>query len=88
MSNKESIAVKLLELEDATNFKQIIEVYIEILEERSALYNYEKAVARDSLRNLAQMLDGQWFTGRARRRPISVKDWGQVNRDKHGAEDE
>ena len=42
MTNKESIAVKNHELQDATNFKQIFNVYIEALEEKSALYNYEK----------------------------------------------
>jgi len=47
------------------------------------LYGHEKEVAKDSLHNLAQMLDGQWFTGRARRRPIGVEDWGKVNRAKH-----
>ena len=88
MTNKESIAVKNHELQDATNFKQIFNVYIEALEEKSNLYNYEKEVARDSLRNLAEMLDAQWFTGRARRRPIGVEDWGKRNREKHGVEDE
>ena len=81
MSN---IAVKNHELQDATNFKQIFNVYIEALEEKSDLYRYEKEVARDSLRNLAEMLDAQWFTGRARRRPIGVEDWGKRNREKHG----
>ena len=90
MSN---IALKNLELTDASNFKQIMDVYIEALADKSTdadgyeLYLYEKEVAKDSLCNLAEMLDRQWHTGRARRLPISVWDWGKRNREKHGVEE-
>ncbi len=60
MSN---IAVKFSELENATTFKEIFDVYTEVLANKSQdgdgyyLYRYEKEVARDSLRNLAEFLD-------------------------------
>ena len=73
------IAVRNLELQDATTFKEIFDVYMDALEERSHLYRYEKAVARDSLSNLAEFLDD---------RPLSVEQWGALNREKHGVEDE
>ena len=85
MSN---IALKNYELTDASNFKQIMDVYFEALTDTSGNFNYEKEVAKDSLCNLAEMLDAQWYTGRARRLPISVWDWGKRNREKHGVEDE
>ena len=46
MSN---IAVRNHELQDATTFKEIFDVYIDALEEKSNLYRYEKEVARDSV---------------------------------------
>ena len=76
MSN---IAVKNHELQDATTFKEIFDVYIDALEEKSNLYRYEKEVARDSLCNLAKFLDDS---------PLSVEEWGKLNRKKHGVEDE
>ena len=82
MSN---IALKNLELTDASNFKELMDVYIEALESDSFVFHYEMDVAKDSLRNLADMLDAQWHTGRARRKPISVWDWDKRNREKHGA---
>ena len=81
MSN---IVVTLSELENATTFKEIFDVYMDALEGTGTNHNYEKVVARDSLCNLAEMLDGQWFTGF----PMGVEDWGKVNREKHGVEDE
>ena len=83
MSN---IALKNLELTDASNFKQIMDVYIEALESDSFVFHNEKEVAKDSLSNLAQMLDAQWHTGRARRLPISVWDWDKRNREKQVVE--
>ena len=71
MSN---IAVRNLELQDATTFKEIFDVYMDALEEPSNLYRYEKEVARDSLRNLAEFLDDS---------PFSVEHWGALNRKKH-----
>ena len=56
--------------------KHSFDVYIDALEERSHLYGYEKAVARDSLRNLAEFLDDE-------RNPFSVEHWGALNRKKH-----
>jgi hypothetical protein len=73
MSN---IAVRNLELQDATTFKEIFDVYMDALEEPSNLYRYEKEVARDSLRNLAEFLDDE-------RNPFSVEHWGALNRKKH-----
>ena len=81
-----NIAVKMLDLEEATTFKEIINVYIDALEVSSSLYNYEKAVSRDSLRNLADFLDHLQSCDPHGR--LSVKQWGQINRDKHGVEDE
>lgn len=86
MSN---IAVKNHSLENATTFKEIIGVYIEVLTDRSQdgdgyyLYGHEKEVAKDSLSNLADMLDVRWRTGQARRKPISVEEWGKANRTKY-----
>jgi len=71
MSN---IAVRNLEVQDATTFKEIFDVYIDALEYQSDLYRYEKEVARDSLRNLAEFLDDS---------PLSVEEWGKLNRKKH-----
>ena len=79
MSN---IAVKNHELQDATTFKEIFDVYIDALEEKSNLYRYEKEVARDSLCNLAEFLDNSPFVR------INVEKWGELNRKKHGLEDE
>ena len=77
-----NIAVKILELEEATTFKEIFDVYIEALEVPHHIYNYEKACARDALRNLAEFLDTSPFVR------INVKKWGELNREKHGAGDE
>ena len=74
MSN---IAVRNLEVQDATTFKEIFDVYMDALEERSHLYRYEKAVARDSLSNLAEFLDTSPFAR------INVEKWGELNRKKH-----
>ena len=52
MSN---IAVRNHELQDATTFKDIFDVYMDALEEKSNLYRYEKEVARDSFCNLAKV---------------------------------
>jgi len=71
------IAVRNLELQDATTFKEIFDVYMDALEERSHLYRYEKAVARDSLSNLAEFLDTSPFAR------INVEKWGELNRKKH-----
>ena len=76
MSN---IAVTLSELENATTFKEIFNVYMDALEDRGTNHNYEKVVARDSLCNLAKFLDDS---------PLSVEEWGKLNREKHGVEDE
>ena len=75
MSN---IAVRNLEVKDATTFKEIFDVYMDALEEPSNLYRYEKEVARDSLSNLAEFLDNS---------PLSVEQWGALNRKKHGVEE-
>ena len=74
MSN---IAVRNLEVQDATTFKEIFDVYIDALEEKSNLYRYEKEVARDSLSNLAEFLDRLGYS------PLSVEEWGKLNRKKH-----
>ena len=79
MSN---IAVRNLEVQDATTFKEIFDVYIDALEYQSDLYRYEKEVARDSLCNLAEFLDTSPFVR------INVEKWGELNRKKHGVEDE
>jgi len=71
MSN---IAVRNLEVQDATTFKEIFDVYMDALEYHSDLYRYEKEVARDSLNNLAKFLDDS---------PLSVEQWGELNRKKH-----
>ena len=76
MSN---IAVTLSELENATTFKEIFDVYMDALEGTGTNHNYEKVVARDSLCNLAEFLDDS---------PLSVEEWGKLNREKHGVEDE
>ena len=79
MSN---IAVTLSELENATTFKEIFDVYMDALEGTGTNHNYEKVVARDSLSNLAEFLDTSPFAR------INVEKWGELNRKKHGAEDE
>ena len=71
MSN---IAVTLSELENATTFKEIFDVYMDALEGTGTNHNYEKVVARDSLCNLAEFLDDS---------PLSVEEWGKLNRKKH-----
>ena len=71
MSN---IAVTLSELENATTFKEIFDVYMNVLEGTGTNHNYEKVVARDSLCNLAEFLDDS---------PLSVEEWGKLNRKKH-----
>ena len=76
MSN---IAVTLSELENATTFKEIFDVYIDALEYQSDLYRYEKEVARDSLRNLAKLLDYNEMHSPT----LSVEQWGKLNRKKH-----
>ena len=76
MSN---IAVTLSELENATTFKEIFDVYMDALEGTGTNHNYEKVVARDSLCNLAEFLDDS---------PLSVEEWGKLNRKKHEVEDE
>ena len=73
-----NIAVRNLEVKDATTFKEIFDVYMDALEERSHLYRYEKEVARDSLSNLAEFLDNS---------PLGVEQWGALNRKKHGVEE-
>ncbi len=75
MSN---IAVRNLEVKDPTSFKEIFDVYMDALAERSHLNRYEKEVARDSLSNLAEFLDNS---------PLSVEQWGALNRKKHGVEE-
>ena len=79
MSN---IAVTLSELENATTFKEIFDVYMDALEGTGTNHNYEKMVARDSLSNLAEFLDNSPFAR------INVEKWGELNRKKHGVEDE
>ena len=79
MSN---IAVTLSELENATTFKEIFDVYMDVLEGTGTNHNYEKVVARDSLGNLAEFLDRLGYS------PLSVEEWGKLNREKHGVEDE
>tara|TARA_B110001454_G_C12701774_1_gene426863 strand:- start:877 stop:1131 length:255 start_codon:yes stop_codon:yes gene_type:complete len=82
MSN---IAVKLSELENATTFQEIFGVYIEVLANRSQdgdgyyLYGHEKELAKDSLYNLADFLD--------KVTPFGVEQWGEINRMKHGVEE-
>ena len=74
MSN---IAVRNLELQEATTFKEIFDVYMDALEEKSNLYRYEKEVARDAFSSLAEFLDNS---------PLSVEKWGELNREKHRVE--
>lgn len=79
-----SIAVRVHELQDATTFKEIFDVYIKALTNKSQdgdgyyLYEYEREVAKDSLDNLATLLDNS---------PMTVEAWGRINRIKHGAEE-
>ena len=81
MSN---IAVRNLEVKDATTFKEIFDVYMDALEESSNLYRYEKEVARDSLCNLAEFLDH--LQSCDPHGHLSVENWGKLNRKKHGVE--
>ena len=69
-----NIAVTLSELENATTFKEIFDVYMNVLEGTGTNHNYEKVVARDSLCNLAEFLDDS---------PLGVEQWGELNRKKH-----
>ena len=71
MSN---IAVRNHELQNATTFKEIFDVYMDALEGTGTNHNYEKMVARDSLSNLAEFLDNS---------PLGVEQWGALNRKKH-----
>jgi len=80
MSN---IAVRNLELQDATTFKEIFDVYIDALsapkydDEGYLNLSYEKNLAKDSLDTLATFLDNS---------PLSVAKWGEMDREKHGVE--
>ena len=79
-----SIAVKIHELENATTFKEIFDVYVEALsapkynDEGYLNLNYEKSLAKDSLDTLAIFLDNS---------PLSVSKWGEMDRKKHGVYD-
>ena len=79
-----SIAVKIHELENATTFKEIFNVYVEALsapkynDEGYLNLNYEKSLAKDSLDTLAKFLDNS---------PLSVNQWGEMDRMKHGVYD-
>jgi len=81
MSN---IAVKIHELENATTFKEIFDVYIDALsapeydDEGYLNLGYEKNLAKDSLDTLATFLDNS---------PLSVVQWGEMDRAKHGVQD-
>ena len=78
MSN---IAVRNLELQDATTFKEIFDVYVDALsapkydDEGYLNLSYEKNLAKDSLDTLATFLDNS---------PLSVAKWGEMDRKKHG----
>ena len=80
-----SIAVKIHELENATTFKEIFDVYVEALsapkynDEGYLNLNYEKSLAKDSLDTLAEFLDNS---------PLSVEKWGEMDRMKHGVYNE
>ena len=78
MSN---IAVRNLEVKDATTFKEIFDVYMDALEGTGTNHNYEKVVARDSLCNLAEFLDHLQSCDPHGR--LSVEQWGELNRKKH-----
>ena len=78
MSN---IVVTLSELENATTFKEIFDVYMDALEGTGTNHNYEKVVARDSLSNLAEFLDHIYSCDPHSR--LSVEQWGALNRKKH-----
>ncbi len=81
MSN---IAVKIHELENATTFKEIFDVYVDALsapkydDEGYLNLGYEKNLAKDSLDTLANFLDSSPFAR------INVEKWGQLDREKHG----
>lgn len=80
MDNKQ-VALRVHELENATTFKEIFDVYIDALsapkydDEGYLNLSYEKNLAKDSLDTLANFLDNS---------PLSVAKWGEMDRTKHG----
>jgi hypothetical protein len=77
------VALRVHELENATTFKEIFDVYIDALsapkydDEGYLNLSYEKNLAKDSLDTLATFLDNS---------PLSVEKWGEMDRAKHGVE--
>ena len=78
------VALRVHELENATTFKEIFNVYVDALsapkydDEGYLNLNYEKNLAKDSLDTLATFLDNS---------PLSVAQWGEMDRMKHGVQD-
>ena len=78
------VAVRVHDLENATTFKEIFDVYIGALsapkydDEGYLNLSYEKNLAKDSLDTLANFLDNS---------PLSVAKWGEMDRMKHGVQD-
>jgi len=75
------VAVRVHNLDNATTFKEIFDVYIDALsapkydDEGYLNLSYEKNLAKDSLDTLANFLDNS---------PLSVAKWGEMDRAKHG----
>ena len=84
MDNKQ-VALRVHELENATTFKEIFNVYVDALsapkydDEGYLNLGYEKNLAKDSLDTLANFLDNS---------PLSVSHWGKMDREKHGVEED
>ena len=80
-----NIAVRNLEVKDATTFKEIFDVYVDALsapkydDEGYLNLSYEKNLAKDSLDTLATFLDNS---------PLNVSQWGEMDRKKHGVEED
>ena len=75
------VALRVHELENATTFKEIFNVYVDALsapkydDDGYLNLSYEKNLAKDSLDTLANFLDNS---------PLSVSQWGEMDRMKHG----
>lgn len=63
-------------LENANTFQEIFQLYIKELGGADTTMSFEKHIAKKSFMNLAEFLDNS---------PLSVSQWGQIDRDKEKA---
>ena len=81
MIDTKKVALRVHDLENATTFKEIFDVYVDALsapkydDEGYLNLSYEKNLAKDSLDTLATFLDNS---------PLNVSQWGEMDRMKHG----